>query len=224
MLLHIPALLDAGELAQIQAGLAGATWGDGRATAGHEAALAKRNQQLPEDTPAARDLGRIVLQALGRTPRFTATALPLRLSQPIFNRYAEGMGYGDHIDSALRGSASVLRSDLAATLFLSDPATYDGGELVSEDAFGARAVKLAAGDLVVYPASTVHRVTPVTRGARLAAILWVQSLVRDDARRGMLHDLDRALASLRARGLGGTPELVTLSGVYHNLLRQWAET
>lgn len=228
MLLTIPAVLTAEELARARALLDAAAWVDGRGTAGYQSALVKQNQQLPEESPATRDLQRLVLQALGRNPMFASAALPLRVFPPLFNRYAGGMTFGDHIDNAIRhplpGQGGPLRTDVSATLFFTGPDEYDGGELVVEDAYGSHRVKLAAGEMVVYPASSIHRVEPVTRGARIASFFWIQSLVREDAKRTLLFDLDGALGALRRRGLAGEPEMVALTGTYHNLLRMWAET
>lgn len=225
MMITIPAVLDQGALAAMRTALAAAAWVDGRGTAGFQSGLVKRNQQLAEGGAEAQALGRSVLQALGASSAFAATALPLRVFPPLFNRYAEGMGFGDHIDNAVRQplGGAPLRTDISATLFLSGPDEYDGGELVVEDTYGSHRAKLPAGSLLLYPASSVHRVEPVTRGARLAAFFWIQSMVRDDARRALLHDLDLALGGLRRRGLEGQAELIALAGVYHNLLRQWAE-
>jgi PKHD-type hydroxylase len=224
MLLRIPGLLAAGELADAQHALAGADWSDGRETAGHQSTLVKHNRQLAEASPTGARLAKVVLAALQRSEAFMRAALPQRVFTPLFNRYDVGMGYGDHIDGALRNHpGGVGRTDVSATLFLSDPADYDGGDLVIEGAVGTQRLKLPAGDLVLYPTGALHRVEPVTRGTRIASFFWVQSLVRDDARRALLHDLDIALGGLRQRGLAGAPELVMLSGVYHNLVRQWAE-
>lgn len=224
MLLHIPRLLSAAEVAEARRLLATADWVDGRVTAGHQSALVKNNQQLPEESPQAQHLGRIVQQALARSTDFSSAALPTRIFPPLFNRYGEGMGFGDHIDNAIRAHrGGVVRTDVSATLFLAEPGEYDGGELVVEDTFGSHSVKLPAGDLIIYPASSVHRVLPVTRGARIASFFWIQSMIRDDAKRALLHDLDRSLGRLRQRGLGAEPELVMLTGIYHNLLRQWGE-
>lgn len=224
MLLSIPRLLTAAEIVESRQLLASATWVDGRVTAGHQSALVKNNQQLAEESSQAQQLGRLVQQALARSADFSSAVLPARIFPPLFNRYGEGMGFGDHIDNAIRSHrGGVMRTDVSATLFLADPAEYDGGELVIEDTFGSHTVKLPAGDLIIYPATSVHRVLPVTRGARVASFFWIQSLVRDDANRTLLHDLDRSLGRLRQRGLGAEPELVMLTGIYHNLLRQWAE-
>lgn len=224
MLLSIPRLLTAAEIVESRQLLASATWVDGRVTAGHQSALVKNNQQLAEESSQAQQLGRLVQQALARSADFSSAVLPARIFPPLFNRYGEGMGFGDHIDNAIRSHrGGVMRTDVSATLFLADPAEYDGGELVIEDTFGSHTVKLPAGDLIIYPATSVHRVLPVTRGARVASFFWIQSLVRDDANRTLLHDLDRSLGRLRQRGLGAEPELVMLTGIYHNLLRRWAE-
>jgi len=203
-----------------------ADWTDGRATAGHLAAKAKRNLQLIESHPAGAQLGDLVLGALGRRPLFMSAALPLKILPPRFNRYEGGGHYGGHVDSAVfsvPGSAHRVRGDISATLFLSAPEEYDGGELLIDDTYGTHSVKLPAGHLVIYPGSSVHRVTPVTRGTRLASFFWVQSLVREDGRRALLFDLDTAIQRLSQE----TPDsaaIVQLTGVYHNLLRQWSET
>jgi PKHD-type hydroxylase len=226
MLIAIPDVLDTGELARIRALVDGAEWIDGNATSGHQSALAKRNRQLPEDAPAAREAGSLVLDALGRSPLFVAAALPLKVFPPLFNRYEGGDDFGMHVDSAIRirrGSDFRIRADLSATLFLDDPDSYDGGELVIEDQFGPQSVKLPAGHMVVYPASSLHRVTPVTRGMRTACFFWAQSMVRDDGARRILFDLDRGVqAATEAMG-GDDPAVVRLTGVYHNLLRRWAD-
>lgn len=225
MLTIVPAVLAAADLAAVRRDLAAATWTDGRATAGARAAAVKHNRQLPVDSPVAQALGARILDALGRSPRFVSAALPHRIIPPLFSSYADGAHFGTHVDNAIRPIAGVkIRTDLAATLFLADPDSYDGGELGIETAFGMQRVKLAAGDLVLYPASSLHRVEPVSRGTRLAAIFWVQSLVRDDGARALLFDLD---ASIQALGLElgtGHAQVVALTGVYHNLVRRWAET
>ncbi len=198
-----------------------AGWADGRATAGHLAIHAKANEQLPDDDPAANELADLVLARLGQSPRFIAAALPLRILRPRFNRYRGGGAYGDHIDNgifAVPGTRTHIRSDLSATLFLSDPDSYEGGELVS----GGRRVKLPAGHLILYPASTLHHVTPVTKGARIAAFFWIQSMIRADHRRAMLLDLDESIQKLRIDH-PDHPSIVRLTGLYHNLLRDWAE-
>ncbi len=226
MLLAIPDLIDAPTLARVRALVEGAAWIDGNATSGPQAALAKRNEQLDEDDAAGIEAGRIVLDCLGRSPLFVAAALPLKVFPPLFNRYAGGQAFDAHVDNAVRlkrGSDFRLRSDLSMTVFLADPAEYDGGELVVEDLFGEQRVKLAAGDAVLYPASSLHRVEPVTRGTRLASFLWVQSMVRDDGERRILFDLDRAIQRVAAEKGQGERAVVELTGVYHNLLRRWAD-
>lgn len=226
MLIAIPDLLDGDALARVRAIVDAGAWIDGNATSGHQSALAKRNEQLPEDSAAAREAGRIVLDALGRSPLFVAAALPLKVFPPLFNRYGEGQTFGSHVDAAIRiqrGSDFRIRSDLSVTLFLTDPADYDGGELVVEDRFGAQRVKLPAGHAVVYPSSSLHHVTPVTRGVRVASFFWLQSMVRDDGARRILFDLDQSVQRLTGT-LGGTDRsVIELTGVYHNLLRRWAD-
>jgi PKHD-type hydroxylase len=225
MMLHIPEVLGKDQLASMRRRLAEADWVDGRTTVGAQGAQVKQNRQLQENSPLARELGQIVLDALANNPLFFSAALPLRTCAPMFNSYADGGHYGNHIDGSIRREASTkgwLRTDVSSTLFLSGPDEYDGGELIVEDAYGEHEVKLPAGDLIVYPSTSVHRVAPVTRGARICSFFWTQSMVRDDARRTMLLDLDRNIQALRAR-LGDCPELVGLTGHYHNLLRQWSE-
>ncbi|PCD03468.1 Fe2+-dependent dioxygenase [Sphingomonas spermidinifaciens] len=226
MLLAIPDLLDAPTLAHVRSLVEGGAWVDGNATSGPQAALAKRNEQLAEDDAAGIEAGRIVLDCLGRSALFVAAALPLKVFPPLFNRYAGGQAFDAHVDNAVRlkrGSEFRLRSDLSMTVFLADPADYDGGELVVEDLFGEQRVKLGAGDAVLYPASSLHRVEPVTRGTRLASFLWVQSMVRDDGERRILFDLDRAIQRVAADKGQGDRAVVELTGVYHNLLRRWAD-
>ena len=227
MLLQIPNMLTAAQVAALRVRLetADAPWVDGRATAGHTGAPVKFNQQIDARAALARELGDVVLAALERNPLFISAALPQCVYPPLFNRYGVGMSFGAHVDGAVRllpGSGQKIRTDLSATLFLSTPEDYDGGELQIEDTYGLHSVKLAAGDLVLYPASSLHRVTEVTRGTRLACFFWVQSMLRDDARRALLFDLDRAIQRLLATGADQTA-CVGLTGVYHNLLRQWAE-
>jgi PKHD-type hydroxylase len=225
MMVHVPGVLDAEALARCRARLEDSAWQDGRATAGHQSARVKHNQQLPEGSPAARALGEVVLTALEQSPLFIAAVLPQRVFPPLFNRYDASMSFGSHVDNALRaipGTPTRLRTDVSATLFLSEPDSYDGGELVVEDTYGSHAVKLPAGDLIVYPASSLHHVTPITRGVRLASFFWVQSLIRDDEQRRLLFDMDMAIVGLNQK-LAGDPALVVLTGVYHNLLRRWAE-
>jgi PKHD-type hydroxylase len=226
MLIAIPDLLDAAEVARVRAVIDAAEWIDGNVTSGPQSALAKRNAQLPEDGSAAREAGAIVLDALGRSPLFVAAALPLKVFPPLFNRYAGGQDFGLHVDNAVRirrGSDFRIRSDLSATLFLEDPADYDGGELVIETQFGPQTVKLPAGHMVVYPASSLHRVTPVTRGTRTASFFWIQSMVRDDGARALLFELDQGVQAVAAAQGQGDPTTVRLTGVYHNLLRRWAD-
>ncbi|WP_136162549.1 Fe2+-dependent dioxygenase [Sphingomonas flavalba] len=218
----IPDLLDARELAHVQKALAAADWVDGAVTAGAQSALAKRNSQLPEESAEARALGTIVLDALARAPLFVAAALPLKVYPPLFNRYAGGDAFGDHVDSAVRiqrGSDFRVRSDLSATVFLADPDSYDGGELVVD----GRAIKLPAGHMILYPAGSLHHVTPVTRGTRLASFFWIQSMVRDAGARALLLELDGTIQRLGAERGQGDAEIVRLTGVYHNLLRHWSE-
>jgi PKHD-type hydroxylase len=226
MLIQIPEVLTAAELAEVRRVIERGEWVDGNVTSGAQAALAKRNRQLPEDSPAAKKAGEIVLDALGRNPLFMAAALPAKVWPPLFNRYAGGEQFGMHVDNAVRvkrGGVERLRSDLAATLFLTDPDGYEGGELTVEDTYGAHVVKLAAGELVLYPASSLHHVTPVTSGERVASFFWIQSMIRDDTQRRVLFDLDVAVQRL-AREVGqGHTSVVALTGTYHNLLRMWAE-
>jgi PKHD-type hydroxylase len=226
MIVTIDALLDASELATAKSLLTSARWSDGRISAGAQAALAKNNQQLPDDEPHQAALRRLVLQALSRSAIFFAAALPLKILPPFFNRYTgETNTYGAHVDGAMRQApdGSYVRTDLAATLFLSDPASYDGGELLIDDTFGRQQIKLAAGSLVLYPSSSVHQVTPVTRGERLASFMFMQSMVRDESRRRLLYEMDMALLRLR-ESVGETEPVIQLTGTYHNLLRQWADS
>jgi len=226
MLIAIPDVLDGAGVTQVRALIDAATWIDGNATSGHQSALAKRNEQLPEDSAAAREAGSLVLDALSAAPLFVAAALPLKVYPPLFNRYAGGDTFGAHVDSAIRirrGSDFRIRSDLSATLFLTDPDSYDGGELVIEDSFGDQRVKLPAGHMVLYPASSVHRVEPVMRGTRVASFFWIQSMVRDDGARRILFELDQAVQDIASRLGANDPAAVRLTGTYHNLLRRWAE-
>jgi PKHD-type hydroxylase len=225
VLLPVADVLSPPEVAEARGVLDGAEWVDGRATAGHQSARAKDNRQLPESSPAARRLGDMIVEALQRHPLFISAALPLRVFPPLFNRYSDGQSFGTHVDNAVRqvpGTPHRLRTDLSATLFLSRPDEYDGGELVVEDTYGVHNVKLPPGHLVLYPASSLHHVRPVTRGARLAAFFWIQSMVRDDGERTLLFDLDTAIQNL-SREQPDHPSAVQLIGVYHNLLRRWAE-
>jgi len=229
MLLQIPDVLTPAQVAEARQILDAAEWVDGRVTAGHQSAQAKNNLQIPEGHPAARQLGEMILKALGRSPLFFAAALPLHVFPPLFNRYSGGHSFGTHVDNAIRqlpGSPLRIRTDLSATLFLTDPEEYDGGELIVEDTYGGKSVKLPAGHMVLYPATSLHHVRPVTRGARTSSFFWMQSMVRDDGRRSLLLDLDQGIQRL-GRDLPDQPAAkqaaVQLTGVYHNLLRQWAE-
>ena len=226
MLLQIPNVLNAEELAHVQALLTDAEWVDGRVTAGRQAATVKNNQQLPEQAVQMAELRKIVLTALHRNPLFFSAALPLRILPPFFNRYAgETNAYGFHVDNAMRmmpDGSGYVRADVSATLFLSDPQDYDGGELVIDDTFGTHGIKLPAGSLVVYPSSSVHQVTPVTRGQRIACFMFIQSMVRDPVKRRLLYDMDMSLIDLRAK-FGEIEPVVQLTGTYHNLLRRWTE-
>jgi len=226
MLIQIPEVLAAAELAEVRRLIDRADWIDGNATSGAQAALAKRNRQLPEDSAAAKQAGEIVLDALGRNALFVAAALPAKVWPPLFNRYSGGDQFGMHVDNAVRikrGSGERLRCDLSATLFLADPAAYEGGELTVEDTYGAHIIKLGAGDLILYPASSLHHVTAVTSGERVAAFFWVQSMIRDDAQRRVLFDMDVAVQRLAGELGQAHASVVALTGTYHNLLRMWAE-
>lgn len=227
MLLHVPEVLAGDELAQMRRWLAESGWADGRITAGTQSAQVKRNQQLPEDAPHLPALRRMVLEALHRNAIFFAAALPLKILPPFFNRYGgDANFYGAHIDSAMRlrpDAPGYVRADISATLFLSEPDEYEGGELVVEDTFGSQRVKLPAGSLVLYPSSSVHQVMPVTRGERVACFMFIQSMVRDAEQRRLLYDMDMALLQLR-QSVGETDAVVRLTGTYHNLLRRWADS
>ncbi|MCI4654025.1 Fe2+-dependent dioxygenase [Sphingomonas aquatilis] len=226
MMIAIPEVLDASAVAHFQRVLADADWTDGNATSGAQSALAKRNEQLPEGSAPARELGGLILDALGRTPLFIAAALPLKVFPPLFNRYAGGGHFDTHVDNAIRmqrGTDFRIRSDLSATLFLADPDDYDGGELVVEDHLGNHSVKLPAGHMVLYPASSLHHVTPVTRGARLASFFWIQSMVRDDGQRRLLFELDSAIQSIVPEVGQSHRSVISLTGVYHNMLRRYAD-
>ncbi|HXS77785.1 MAG TPA: Fe2+-dependent dioxygenase [Terracidiphilus sp.] len=225
MLITIPDVLIAEELAQAQSVLDAAEWIDGKVTAGYQAQAVKENLQLPEGHPIAVRLGEMVLAALARSPLFMSAALPLKVFPPMFNRYSGGGHFGTHVDTAIRALASTgqrMRTDVSATLFLTAPEQYDGGELLVEDTYGMHSVKLPAGHMVLYPATSLHRVTPVTRGARTSSFFWIQSMVRNDCDRTLLYDLDSAIQRL-AKDSPGNPIGVQLTGVYHNLLRRWAE-
>jgi len=224
MLVRVPGVLTAEQVADARMLLLDAEWADGQATAGYQSVKAKHNLQLPGDSPVAKRIGDTILRALGENGRFVSAALPAKIFPPLFNCYQGGQSFGVHVDNAIRyvpGAPVKVRTDLSATLFLSSPGDYDGGELVIEDTYGSHDVKLGAGDLVLYPGTSLHRVTPVTRGRRLASFFWIQSMVASDERRALLFELDTAIARLTRR-LDDEPELVRLTGVYHNLLRQWA--
>jgi PKHD-type hydroxylase len=225
MMIHVPKVLTIEQVADCRRLLESAEWIDGKATVGEQGALAKRNRQLPELSPVGRQLGELILTALARNPLFFSAALPLKSVPPLFNRYEGGEHYGDHIDGAVRavpGSSHFIRTDLSSTLFLTDPAEYDGGELVVSDTFGEQAVKLPAGDLILYTSGSLHRVNPVTRGARVSSFFWTQSMVADERHREHLYRLDQTIQKLRGK-IGETAETVALAGHYHNLLRMWSE-
>jgi PKHD-type hydroxylase len=226
MLLQIPDVLSAEQVAQARARLDAAEWVDGRVTAGHQSAQAKHNMQISEGHPAAREVGDVIVRALQQNPLFITAALPLHVFPPLFNRYAGGQSFGSHVDNSIRtvpGTAHRIRTDLSATLFLSQPDEYDGGELMIEDTYGVHSVKLSAGSMVLYPSTSLHHVRPVTRGARVSSFFWLQSMVRDDGDRTLLFDLDSAIRSLNQASSTPNPVAVQLTGVYHNLLRKWAE-
>ena len=226
MLIQVPAVLTSAEVAEVRRLVNSVDWIDGNATSGPQAALAKRNRQLPDDSAVAKLAGDIVLDALGRNSLFVAAALPAKVWPPLFNRYAGGEQFGVHVDNAVRikrGGVERLRSDLSATLFLSDPDSYEGGELTVEDTYGAHSIKFAAGDLILYPASSLHHVTPVTSGERMASFFWIQSMIRDDAQRRVLFDMDVAVQRLSGELGQAHASVVALTGTYHNLLRMWAE-
>jgi PKHD-type hydroxylase len=227
MFMQIPQLLNAEQLAKLRTALAGntASWVDGRATAGHQGVLVKSNQQLAEGSETARELGAIIISELERNPVFVSAVLPHRVYPPMFNRYDVGMHFGTHVDSAIRqipGTGQKLRTDLSATLFLTAPDSYEGGELVIDSDFGSQQAKHAAGDLIIYTSTSRHRVNPVTRGQRLACVFWIQSLIRDDDKRGQLFELDRTIQQLTQRG-ADPDSLVRLTGHYHSLLRLWSD-
>jgi PKHD-type hydroxylase len=225
VLVHVPTVLSEAQVARCHELMARATWVDGRVTAGHQSAQAKDNLQIPEGAAEAREMGEMIVAALERSPLFITAALPLRVFPPLFNRYEPGMTFGAHVDNAVRqvtGTPFRIRTDLSVTLFLSRPDEYEGGELVVEDVYGAHSVKLPAGDLILYPATSLHRVAPVTRGARHASFFWVQSMVRDDGDRTLLFDLDLAINRVN-QALPDHPAVVALTSCYHNLLRRWVD-
>jgi PKHD-type hydroxylase len=225
MLLQILDVLSADEVAHARRRLDTADWVDGRITAGQQSAQVKRNLQLADTDPAAREIGALILNALGTNGLFNAAALPLHIFPPLFNQYRGGQSFGNHVDNALRqipGTMTRIRTDLSATLFLSEPADYDGGELIVEDTYGVHSVKFPAGHMVLYPSSSLHRVQPVTRGARVASFFWIQSLIKDDGARTLLFDLDQSIQQLGI-DVPDHPSVVQLTSVYHNLVRRWSE-
>ena len=226
MLIVIPDLLQPDQVTAIRSLIEAGEWVDGNVTSGHQSALAKKNMQLSEEAPEARQAGQMVLDALGMSPLFIAAALPLKIFPPLFNSYAGGQAFGVHVDNAVRIQRRTglrVRSDLSMTVFLEDPESYDGGELTIETNFGVQQVKLPAGQAVLYPSSSLHRVEPVTRGCRLASFFWLQSMVRDDAARQMLFDLDSSIQALGGDLGHDHAQVIRLTGVYHNLLRRWAD-
>jgi PKHD-type hydroxylase len=226
MLLAIPEVLTPAEVAAARAALDAAEWIDGRVTAGEQSAAVKQNAQLAEGSPVAQAVGEMILGGLARSPLFISAALPQRIFPPLFNRYGEGASFGVHVDNAIRaipGTPIRLRTDLSCTLFFSGPEEYDGGELMIDDVYGPQRVKLPAGHLILYPSTSLHRVTPITRGARVASFFWLQSMIRADDQRALLFDLDQTIQRLALEKDGNDPSVVSLSGIYHNLLRQWAE-
>ena len=226
MLIAIPDILDAATLAHVRGLIDSADWVDGNVTSGHQSTLAKNNLQLPEDAPRAKQAGEIILNALGKNPLFIAAALPLKIFPPLFNSYAGGQAFGVHVDNAVRiqaGTGFRVRSDLSMTVFLEPPEAYDGGELTVETQFGVQQVKLPAGHAVLYPSSSLHRVEPVTRGRRVASFFWLQSMIREDGERQILFDLDSSIQQLAAALGHSHAEVIRLTGVYHNLLRRWAD-
>ena len=225
MLLAIPNVLTPAQVAEARATLEAAEWVDGKATAGHQGARVKDNLQLPVDSPVAREVGKTILQAIGKNPLFMSAALPLHILPPMFNRYSGGQTFGNHVDGSIRtipGTGHRLRTDLSCTLFFAEPTEYDGGELIIEDTYGSKSVKLPAGHMILYPSTSLHQVTPVTRGTRLCSFFWLQSMIRDGGQRRLLFEMDVAIQRLGAEN-ATHPSVVQLTGVYHNLLRQWAE-
>ena len=227
MLQVIPGVFAKSTVQQLRARLDTADWVDGRVTAGHQSAQTKNNSQIPENHPVAREVGEQILEALGRHPLFRSAALPLKVFPPLFNRYAGGQTFGIHVDNSIRTHGATggrIRTDLSCTLFFSEPEEYDGGELIVEDTYGSKSVKLPAGDMILYPATSLHHVTPVTRGARVSSFFWLQSMIRQNAQRALLFDLDTAIQRVSPNGETAVQQsVVQLTGVYHNLLRQWAE-
>lgn len=225
MLIEIPNVLTKEQTADCRRLLDSSEWIDGSVTAGHQSKLAKDNLQLAENDPAAMQMGELIVSELQNNPLFVSAALPLKVFPPLFNRYEGGQNFGTHVDNAIRRSrvtGEQIRTDLSATLFFSEPSEYDGGELVVEDTYGVQRVKLGAGSMILYPASSLHHVTPVTRGARIASFFWIQSMIRDDGNRTLLFDLDTSVQRIAAEA-PNHPSAIQLTGIYHNLLRRWAE-
>lgn len=223
MMIHIPNVLSPEQVARCRAVMEKAAWVDGRVTAGHQSAQVKFNLQLPEEAPESRELGDMVLEALGRSNLFMSAVLPKQVFPPLFNRYDAGMTFGAHVDNAVRaGNGARIRTDVSSTMFISGPEDYDGGELVVQDTYGEHSVKLPAGDMIVYPATSLHNVMPITRGSRIASFFWTQSMIRDESKRSLLFDMDMAIIKL-GRDHPGHASNVELTAVYHNLLRQWVE-
>jgi PKHD-type hydroxylase len=226
VLICIPDVLSKEDVAELRGILDAADWEDGRKTAGAQSALVKVNEQLPVDSPVARALGERIISAVAANPHFISAAVPLRIFPPLFNRYGEGCEFGLHVDNSIRGdplTGTRIRTDLSVTLFLSEPEDYDGGELVAEDHFGATEVKLPAGHLVLYPASSLHLVRPITRGTRVASFFWLQSMIHDSTARSLVYDMDQAIQGLSGRLGNGDADVVRLTGIYHNLIRHWAQ-
>ncbi|QKE62108.1 Fe2+-dependent dioxygenase [Aquipseudomonas campi] len=226
MMVHIPRVLSPEQVAECRQLLQQAQWVDGKATAGFQSAMTKDNLQLPQDSVQARQMGELILQALSRNPLFISAALPSKVFPPLFNCYQGGQSFGLHVDNAVRevpATGERIRTDLSATLFFTNPDEYDGGELLVEDTYGAHSVKLAAGDMILYPSTSLHRVSPVTRGARVCSFFWLQSMVRDDGQRSLLFDLDSSIQQLNRELGAGHASSVQLTGLYHNLLRRWAD-
>ncbi len=225
MLLSIPDVLTPEQVKEARQKLESTDWVDGKTTAGHQATKAKDNQQIPQNHPVAKEVGEMILGALAHNPLFLSAALPLKVLPPMFNRYSGGQNFGTHVDNAIRqipGTAIRIRTDLSATLFFAGPEEYDGGELCVEDTYGVKSVKLPAGHMILYPSTSLHHVKPVTRGTRLCSFFWIQSMLRDDGQRSLMFDLDTAIQHV-SKDMPSHPSAVQLTGVYHNLLRQWAE-
>jgi PKHD-type hydroxylase len=225
MMLHVPKVLSPERTQELRRTLDAAQWIDGKVTAGYQSAQAKNNRQLAEDSPVARKVGGEILTALSKDLLFLAAALPLKIFPPLFNRYEGGESFGNHVDNSVRfvkGTDTRIRTDLACTLFFSEPEEYEGGELIVEDNYGSHSVKLPAGDMILYPATSLHRVEAVTRGARVSSFFWLQSMIRDNWQRTMLFDMDMAIQRLRAQA-GDNPQVVQLTSIYHNLIRMWGE-